>query len=93
MEVLRHGDIVLREVRGLPRGRKQVLGTRFEQSGETGKLHVAENVEVVQVDWDKYLLTLQDGAVMTHPEHPLLELPPNKVFKVGRVRSIVPYVD
>lgn len=58
MLVLRHGDIILREVKELPKGYKESLGSRFEQHGETGKLHVVEGVEVVQVDWDKYLLTL-----------------------------------
>lgn len=93
MRIFRQGDVILREVEKLPEGKVISETDRLEVSGETGQLHVIEKVKVVQIDWDQYLLTLQEGAVMTHPEHPPLELPPNIVTKVEKVRSVTPYLD
>lgn len=92
-KVFRHGDIIFREVEKLPAGKIKSITNRFEQHGETGKLHVVENVEVTEIDWDKYLRTLQDEAEVTHPEHPILKLPSNTLFKVERVRSVTPIQD
>lgn len=97
MKVYRHGDIIFRKVNELPIGEVTKIGTRFERSGETGKLHVLDNVEVVEVDWDSewktFVQTTAAGGNVTHPEHPELKLPPNTLFRVERVRSITPYID
>lgn len=99
IKVYRHGDIVFRVVENPPAGAR-VIGSRFEQHGETGKMHVLDNVDVLAVEvpttpetaWEKFVRTY-DNPVVTHPEHPPLHLPPNQLFKVERVRSETPYID
>ena len=97
MRVYRHGDVIFREVKELPKGEVKELGTTFQQHGETGKLHTLTGVKVVEVDWDGLLQTLvttpKEGGVVTHPEHPPLVLPPSTTFVVEKVRSVTPYVD
>lgn len=89
--VLRHGDIVLRRVDKLPKG-DQKKSKGFTQHGETGKLHEAHKVQVIDIDWRKFIEVPPEGDVMTHPEHPTLNLPAG-TFEVTRVRSITRYVD
>ena len=97
MKVYRHGDVIFREVSELPEGGVTELGTKLERSGETGQLHVLDNVEVYEVDWDSdwrtFVKTMEAGGTVTHPEHPEMKLPPNTLFRVERVRSITPYID
>ena len=97
MRVFRHGDIIFREVDGLPTGRVTKVGSRFEKSGETGQVHVLDNVEVVEVDWDSewrtFIKTMGAEGIVTHPEHPEMKLPSNTLFRVERVRSVTPYID
>ena len=93
MRVFRQGDIIFREVEELPEG--EVTGTddKVEISGETGHLHTVTKVKVIEIDWNKFVKVPEDGATMTHPEHPPLELPPLLVARVDRVRSVTPYLD
>ncbi len=93
-KIYRHGDIVLRKVDKLPEGEITKHEIGFTQHGETGKLHVLPKVKFDEVEWErKFVTTPADGDVMTHPEHPPLELPGNTIFEVTRVRAIKPYVD
>lgn len=93
MRVFRQGDVILRELDKLPEGKVSATDDKLEVSGETGNLHTLTGVKVIEIDWNKYVEVPKDGAVMTHPEHPPLELPPLLVAKVERVRSITPYID
>lgn len=93
MRVFRHGDVIFREVKGVPMGTVTKVSTVFEQHGETGKLHAVKDVRVVEIDWNTFLTTPAEGGVVTHPEHPSLRLPPNTTFTIERVRSITPYMD
>lgn len=93
MRVFRQGDVVLREVEELPEGEIKSSDDKLEVSGETGNLHTLTGVKVVEIDWNKFVEIPEDGATMTHPEHPPLELPPLLVARVERVRSVTPYLD
>lgn len=93
MRVFRQGDVILREVKKLPEGEITSSSDKLEVSGETGHLHTLTQVKVIEIDWNKYVEVPKDGAVMTHPEHPPLELPPLLVARVERVRSMTPYID
>jgi hypothetical protein len=88
MKVYRHGDIIFREVSKLPEGSVTNLGNKFEQHGETGKMHVLEGVRVEQVGSELFVTTLEDDCAVYHPEHPPLKLPQNMAFKVERVRTV-----
>ena len=91
MRVFRQGDVVIREVEGLPEGVVTGEDDKLEMSGETGQLHRVA-VQTIEIDWNKFIVVPEGGAVMTHLEHPPLALPP-MVAKVERVRSITPYLD
>jgi len=93
MRVFRHGDVVFREVEKLPEGKVTSTDDKLEVSGETGNLHTLTGVRVIEIDWNKFIEVPEDGATVTHPEHPPLELPPLLVARVERVRSITPYLD
>lgn len=93
MRIFRHGDIRFKEVEKLPEGEVTGEDDKLEISGETGHLHTLTGVRVVEIDWNKYVQVPEDGAIMTHPEHPPLVLPPGLVAKVERVRSVTPYID
>lgn len=93
MRIFRQGDVILREVKKVPEGEITSSGDKLEISGETGHLHTLTQVRVVEVDWNRYVQVPEGGAIMTHPEHPPLELPPLLVARVDRVRSVTPYTD
>lgn len=93
MRIFRQGDIIFREVEKLPEGKVTGTSDKLEISGETGQVHTLVKVEVIEIDWNQFLRVPKGGGVMTHPEHPDLELPPGLVAKVERVRSVTPYVD
>lgn len=93
MKVFRHGDIIFREVKGVPMGEVKNVRTTFEQHGETGKMHVLPKVQVIDIDWNTFITTPKEGGVVTHPEHPPLVLPADTTFVVERVRSVTPYSD
>jgi hypothetical protein len=88
MRVYRHGDIIFREVKELPKGVVVECGNRFEQHGETGKMHVLEGVRVEEVGTQRFVTTFEDDCVVYHPEHPPLTLPPETIFQVERVRTV-----
>lgn len=92
MRVFRHGDIVLREEE-LPDAEPRVVEDKLEVSGETGHVHLVENIQLFMFDWAMFLQVPRAGAVMTHPEHPDMDLPPDLVVRVDRVRSLTTYVD
>ncbi len=50
-------------------------------------------VQVIEINWRKFIVTPDGGGTVTHPEHPPLQLPPNTIFEVSRVRSVTPYID
>lgn len=93
MRIFRQGDIIFREVEKLPEGEVTSTGDKLEVSGETGHLHTMTQVQVIEIDWNKFVKVPESGAIMTHPEHPPLELPPLLVARVERVRSVTPYLD
>lgn len=93
MRIFRQGDIIFKEVGKLPEGNVTGTSDRLEISGETGQLHTLTRVKVIEIDWNKFIEVPKTGAIMTHPEHPPLELPPLLVAKVERVRSVTPYID
>lgn len=93
MRVFRQGDVIIREVEKLPEGVVTDTSNKLEMSGETGQLHAIKEVKVIEIDWMKFIDTLDTGVVMTHPEHPPLDLPPNLIARVERVRSVTPYLD
>lgn len=93
MRIFRQGDIILREVEKLPEGETKDLGDELSMTGETGNAHVLTKVKVIEIDWEQYIQLPEEGGIMTHVEHPPLELPPLLVAKVERVRSITPYID
>lgn len=93
MRIFRHGDVILREVEVLPENAKEA-GDELSIVGETGHAHVLKKVRVVTIpDWTKFIVVPKEGAAITHPEHPTLELPPLLIARVERVRSEVPYKD
>ena len=94
MRIFRQGDIVFKEIERFPEGEITKEDDKIEISGETGQLHVLPKVKVIEINWNKLLVeTPKEGGVMTHPEHPPLELPPLTKFEVRRVRSVTPYID
>jgi len=93
MRIFRQGDIIFREVEKLPKGTVKHISDKLEVSGETGHLHVLTQVQVIEIDWNQFVRIPEEGGVMTHPEHPDLELPAGLVAKVERVRSVTPYID
>lgn len=93
MRIFRQGDIIFREVEKLPEGEVTSTSDKLEVSGETGHLHTLTQVQVIEIDWNQFVRIPAEGGVMTHPEHPPLELPSGLVAKVERVRSVTPYLD
>ena len=93
MRKFRQGDIVFTEVEKLPEGEVTSTDDKVEISGETGHLHTLTKVKVVEIDYTKFVELPEEGGIMTHPEHPPLELPPLLVARVDRVRSTTPYLD
>ncbi len=93
MRVFRQGDIIFREVEKLPEGKVTGEDDKVEISGETGHLHTLTQVKVIEIDYTKFVTMPEEGGVMTHPEHPPLELPPLLVARVEKVRSVTPYLD
>ena len=93
MRIFRQGDILFTEVEKLPEGEVTGGGSELSVTGETGQVHVMTGVKVIDIDYNKFIEVPENGGVMTHPEHPPLELPPLLVAKVERVRSLTPYLD
>lgn len=93
MRVFRQGDIIFREVEKVPEGEVKSTDDKVEISGETGHIHALVGVKVLEIDQSMFVEIPEEGATMTHPEHPPLELPPLLVARVERVRSETPYLD
>lgn len=98
--IFRQGDIILEEVEKLPDG--VVLDSReFVAIGETGHQHKIQadvytpliEIPTIEVkEWPKKedtWLIVKDDQIMTHEEHPLLNVPKG-IYKLRRVRSFTP---
>jgi hypothetical protein len=97
MRVVRHGDIMFREVKKLPEGPVIECGDTFRQHGETGKFHEVKGVRSVTVKDRPFIITPANPVEITHPEHPPKILPGNTIFRITRVRVVEPekfqYID
>jgi hypothetical protein len=88
---LQHGDVLLQEVEGLPRGSKKVArenGRIIVARGEaTGHNHaIAEKGAVLyELKGDLYL-EVTEPVTITHEEHKPIEIPEG-IYEIGRVRE------
>jgi len=82
--VYRQGDVIFKEVDGIPRWAEKV-GDRLVVEGETGNDHVLEGVTVYDGGREMYV-ELDRSAVVMHPQHKQLTLPAGK-YMVYRVRD------
>jgi hypothetical protein len=88
MRVYRHGDVIFREVKELPKGVVVEQGDTFRQHGETGKFHEVKGVRSVTVADRPFIIMPEWPVPVTHPEHPIEWLPGGTIFGVERVRTV-----
>jgi len=96
-KVLRQGDVCLVRLQELPSLAKLNGETELRIEGETaGHIHLACRVKVAvaerpRLDWNllpprQTLIVVDEPTIMTHPEHPPLEIPAG-VYEVRQARE------
>lgn len=100
-KVFRQGDVVIEEIDSLPEGYTPSGETEIRMTGETGNAHVLQGrvfvpprgkTETILVDKQPVIVEMPKivevgtgGALITHPEHPVLKVPPG-LYKARKLR-------
>ena len=95
MNTFRQGDVILVEVKKLPKFTKKISDV-FSVNGETGESHTmkAEVLETITIRGikqpDVRIVKVEEGgAVMVHPQHPDLNVPAG-MYTTRKVRTFSP---
>lgn len=77
--IIRHGDLLIREIKNLPNGLKEVKGNIVAEGEFTGHNHTVitgdDTIAVFQdCNGNKFIGLMKDSKI-THPEHKTLEIP------------------
>lgn len=89
--IYRQGDVVLEQVEKMPKG-VGFESFQLSMAGETGNAHTILGkvyASFVSMPFQRYIEVGQGGALMAHPEHPMLAVPAG-IYGVRRVRSYTP---
>ena len=96
--IWRQGDVVVREVRGIPENVTRSKSSEIRIASETGNPHVLRAAlvyetpdpvgELLHEPRQQYAL-LEEETVLTHPEHAPLRLAPG-VYRITTVRDYAP---
>lgn len=95
--ILRHGDLLLRQIEQLPKGLIKKTGTVLAEGETTGHRHVliAERKNLVQLyedDKGQLYFKVEKHSKLTHQEHKTLTIPAG-VWVVGKEREFDYYLD
>lgn len=90
MKMYRQGDVLIQEVKEIPKEAVKITDPVLAHGEVTGHKHqVVGAVQVMQSPRQKYLEVEEDGGRLVHEEHGAVELPAGK-YAVIRQREYNP---
>lgn len=90
----RHGDVLLKAIRDLPRGLEKHSGTTLASGEMTGHRHRIQETDRAQlwVQGNNLFLEIKGNATLVHEEHHPIVLPQG-IYQVWRQREYRPEQD
>lgn len=88
MKQYQHGDVLIQQVRGLPKGAKRRKFNGVLVDGEhTGHAHriAVKDADVWELDGQIYL-EMKSPSPITHEEHKPIDIPEG-IYQIGRVKE------
>ena len=91
--IYRQGDVLLRKINQLPKGKrtKRISGEVLEgeATGHIHRIRELEQAEVLEIGNGLFVSVGEDGVSLVHEEHKTIELPPGD-YEITRQREYSP---